>query len=374
MDFEFPADTLMLRDMLRRFLEKEARPLEMNYFNTGELASEDAARLRRAIDQLGLWGVTVPEEYGGGGLDLLTSCVIDEELGKTFVPVEIGDINPLLYACNDEQIANVLEPVLAGEARAIVAAREPGPQGWLPEVWTTRAQVDGDDFVISGRKLIQDLPGEGDTLVVFARTQHGEEPDGFSAFLLAAGTPGVSAVKASDVVVTLDDCRVGSETILGGAGKAFSLASQAAAHASLRMGARYVGITERLIEMAAEHMNTWVSFGAPLNVRPAALRMLAEMRVSSESVRWLVYHAAWLVDSGRAENLRSLAAQVRLASGEMLRQAVDKVTMIFAGPGPAPEIDPHRYVSALVPAETLDTALEQARMAIAADVLNLKVD
>jgi alkylation response protein AidB-like acyl-CoA dehydrogenase len=82
MEFDFPEDTLMLRDMLRRFLDKEAKPLEMQYFNTGELKIEERSRLRKAIEQLGLWGLTVAEEFGGGGLDLLTTCLIEEELGK----------------------------------------------------------------------------------------------------------------------------------------------------------------------------------------------------------------------------------------------------------------------------------------------------
>ena len=115
MDFEFPPDALMLQDMLRRFIQKEARPLEMKYFNEGSLSQEERDRLRRAIEQLGLWGLTVPEEYGGGGLDLVTTCLIEEELGTTFVPVEIGEVPPMLYACVGEQVPRVLEPALAGK-------------------------------------------------------------------------------------------------------------------------------------------------------------------------------------------------------------------------------------------------------------------
>ena len=92
MDFELSEETLMLRDMLRRFIHKEAQPLEMKYFTVGFLAPEERLRLQRAVEQMGLWGLTVPEAYGGGGLDLVSACVIEEELGKTFIPVEIGDV------------------------------------------------------------------------------------------------------------------------------------------------------------------------------------------------------------------------------------------------------------------------------------------
>jgi alkylation response protein AidB-like acyl-CoA dehydrogenase len=133
-----------------------------------------------------------------------------------------------------------------------------------------------------------------------------------------------------------------------------------------------VGIEQRLIEMAAEYARDWVSLGAALALRPAVQRMLAEMSVDLESARWLVYHAAWLVDSAQAASIRIQAAQVRLATGEMLKRAVDRTTMIFAGPGPAPQIEPQRLVRSLVPTDALELSLENARLAIAADILHLK--
>jgi acyl-CoA dehydrogenase len=136
------------------------------------------------------------------------------------------------------------------------------------------------------------------------------------------------------------------------------------------MGARYVGIAERLLEMAAEHARTWVSLGAPLAARPAIQRMVAELSVEIESARWLVYHAAWLADQGSEERTRSAARQVRLATGEMLKRAIDKTTMLFNGPGPAPQIDPHLLVKSQVPLDALELALEGARTAIAAELLD----
>jgi len=105
----------------------------MKYFNTGELTPEERSRLRLAIQQLGLWGLTVPEEFGGGGLDVITSCVVEEELGGTFIPVDMGEVPAMLYACNEEQTAQYLEPALEAGRQAIIAAREPGPQAVQPE-------------------------------------------------------------------------------------------------------------------------------------------------------------------------------------------------------------------------------------------------
>jgi len=100
---------------------------------------------------------------------------------------------------------------------------------------------------------------------------------------------------------------------------------------------------------ASEHARDWVSLGAPPLARPAIQRMIADLQVDIESTRWMVYHAAWLSDSGKKTESRHAAAQVRLASGEMLKRSIDRATMIFTGPGPAPAIEPNLMVKNLVP-------------------------
>jgi acyl-CoA dehydrogenase len=373
MDFEFPDDTLMLRDMLRRFLIKEARPLEMKFFNTGMLEREERARLRKAIEQLGLWGILAPEAFGGGGLDLVTTCVIEEELGGTFVPIEMGEVPSMLYACREEQVGEYLEPALAGERRPVIAAREPGPEGLQPEKWRTTAAPDGEGFRIDGEKVLPVFQGQEDFLILLAR-QHGvPDPNGLTAFLLDPGMPGLSTSNGSEKRLLLQDCRVGHERLLGEPGRALALAGQEAPRAWIQAGARYVGMVERLIEMGVEHARDWVSLGAPLAARPAIHRLLAESRVEVESARWLVYHAAWLADSGKQADLRYSAAQVRLGTCTMLQRAVDTITMVFAGPGPSPQIEPQRFVRSTVPTDALLMAIERARALIAAEMLGIEL-
>jgi alkylation response protein AidB-like acyl-CoA dehydrogenase len=361
----------MLRDMLRRFVQKEARPLEMKYFNTGELAPEESARLRRSVEQMGLWGLTAPEQFGGG-LDLVTCCVIHEELGQTFVPVEIGEVTPLLFACAGEQVSRYLEPALAGERRVILAAREPGRRS--PSDWTTQAVPAseageaGCGFILNGEKSIASQPGADDFFIVFA---HAQNDSGLSAFLLDAGNPGMVISTNGDITLALKDCTVNPKAMLGKPGGALSLGAQEAPRQWIQMGARYVGIMQRLLEMVVEYTRDWVSLGAPLAVRPAIQRMAAEMSVELESARWLVYHAAWLVDKGQSDSSRLQAAQVRLATGEMLKRAIDHATMMYAGPGPSNQIEPQRLVRSIVPLDTLELSMENARAAIAAEVLGL---
>src|SRR5574341_60745 len=196
MDFEFSSDALMLRDMLRRFVEDEARPLEMKYFSAGGLEEKERARLRTVIEQMGLWGITVPEKFGGGGLDRVTACLLQEELGKTFLPIDLGDVPPLLYACQGGQVENFLNPALAGERRAILAARE--PDGFKPEEWKTTATPEGSIYILNGKKLLSGIPTSQDFYVVLAQA-----PAGMSAFLLEQNHPGISMARNGGVVLQL---------------------------------------------------------------------------------------------------------------------------------------------------------------------------
>jgi acyl-CoA dehydrogenase len=360
MDFELPADTLMLRDMLRRFVEKDARPLEMKYFNTGSLEPEERARLRSAIEQMGLWGATIPEKLGGGGLDTVTACVIEEELGGTFVPIELGEIPPLLFECTGDQVSRYLEPALKGRRHPVIAARE--PLALRPEDWKTRATAEGEGYLLEGAKTLAAVPAADSFFIVLAVA-----PVGLTAFLVEQDQAGLTVTNDGQALLVLRGCQMSQASVLGQAGHALASASDEACRAWIRLGARYVGMVERLRAMAAEHARDWVSLGGPLAVRPAVQRMVAELSVGVESARWLVYHAAWLADRG--EPIRIPAAQVRVATGEMIQRAIDRVTMIFGGPGPSPEILPQRMVRAAVPPEALELALEYARGAVAAEVL-----
>lgn len=360
MDFKFPPDAEMLCDMLRRFVEDEARPLEMKFFTSGALEDKERLRLQKVIEQMGLWGITVPEKFGGGGLDTITACLLEEELGKTFIPLDIGDMPPLLYACQGAQIERFLEPALAGERRPFLAVREPGAV--RPEAWTTTAaQVDGDT-IVNGRKLLSGMPGKEDFLVLFAVT-----PQGPDAFLLDVSQPGLQFKIDGGVILELDHCRVGPEALLGEPGQAFALGGDEVPRAGIRLGARYAGLAHRLLNMAAEYARDWQSLGGLLKDRPAVQRMLAELQVQIECTRWLVYHAAWLAD--RQELQRSTTAEVRLATGEMLKRATDLVTLIFGGAGPSAPVEMQRFVRSAIPMEAFETGLDYACSTIAAQLL-----
>jgi alkylation response protein AidB-like acyl-CoA dehydrogenase len=376
MEFSFPPDSLMLRDMLRRFIEKEAQPLEMKYFNQGSLEPKEVAHLRKLIDQMGLWGIFVPEAFGGGGLDMVTACLLEEELGKTFIPLDLGEVPPMLYACRGEQVKHFLEPALAGERRPFLAVRE--LDALRPEDWRTWAEKQGNSFMLHGSKLISGKPTTSDFLVVFAKTKDGSSEiqvrseantAGFSIFMLDTDHPGLSFYKKDPVVVQFNNCVVGPDALLGEIGQAFSLGAEDAPRTWIRLGARFVGLADRLVALAAKYARDWVALGAPLMDRPAIKQLLAEIKVQVNCARWLVYHAAWQADQDSP--VRILAAEVRFTTGEMLQKVKDLAIMVYGGPGPAPEPDLSFFSSSIIPMEMFKLGAEGARNMIAADILKV---
>ena len=364
MDFEFSSDALMLRDMLRRFLEKEIRPLERNFVSRGCLETKEHDRIRRAIEQMGIWGITVPEEWAGGGLDLITTCLLEEELGKTFIPIELGEVPPMLYTCVGAQIKQFLEPALAGERKAWLALREPG--ALLPEAWKTCAEHQDGVYIINGSKILAGSPNPDDFLILYAN-----DSAGMTAFLLDMDQVGVSVSSEKEMILELKNCAIPATSVLGEVGQALNLGSLEAPRFWVRIGARYVGLAERMIEITTDYAKDWVNLGEPLQDRPSVQRMLAEMRVKVDSARWMVYHAAWIGDQEKPLQLQ--AAEVRLLTGEMIQYMVDCTSMIFGGPGPSLAIELQRLIRSPIQAEALEIALRSARSLIARDVLMARI-
>jgi acyl-CoA dehydrogenase len=360
MDFEFSSDALMLRDMLRRFVDEEAKPLEMKYFSAGGLEESERARLRTVIEQMGLWGIAVPEKFGGGGLDMITACLLEEELGKTFLPMQLGDVPPLLYACQGNQIEKFLNPALEGKRRPILAARE--PDAFKPGEWKTTATADGQAYILNGKKLLSTTPLTQDFFVVIANA-----PAGVTAFLVEPTQGGVRTAVNGCISLELDGCRLEPTSLLGECGQALNLGVDSVPAAFIRLGARYVGLSTRMMEMAVEYAKSWTALGTLLKERPAVQRMLAEVKVQIESTRWLVYHAAWMLDTKGAS--RASASEVRLAVSELLAKVTNLVTMIYGGPGPSPQVEIHRYVQSVIPMEAIEYGLDCARAVIAAELL-----
>jgi alkylation response protein AidB-like acyl-CoA dehydrogenase len=224
--------------------------------------------------------------------------------------------------------------------------------------------------VLNGSKSIFGQPNSNDFLLVFAKTREASSGTaGFSIFILDVDGPGFSLNGKDEIILQLDDCLVGHDALLGEAGQAFKLGAEEAPRAWIRISARFVGLADRLVSLAADYARNWVAMGSPLMDRPAIKQLLAEISVQVNSTRWLAYHAAWQADQGVP--LHVLAAEVRLAAGVMIQKVMDLAIMVYGGPGPSPEIDLSYVFSSVVPIETLKLGAEGARNILAADILKV---
>jgi acyl-CoA dehydrogenase len=323
MDFTLSEELQMIRDMARDFVTNELLPIESQVLVLDGQPGKRGAPIprekydalkKKAIDQ-GLWAMTAPEALGGGGLSTLGACLVAEELGKTFVDFDFGDIPPILFDAKAEQIGKYLKPAIAGEVQVALALREPNGD----EI-ETRATIDGDAWILNGTKLVE----EADIYLVFAKAG-----EGATCFI-------IDNAKPQDAKLILCEVRVSASNILGEIGKAFALGKQYQDARWVRAAARKVGIASRLLEHSAMYARDWKSLGQPLSVRPAVQRDLADMAIEIDAARWMVYHAACEIDEGK--DARESAPRAYLFASEMIQRAMDRTVEIYGGPAHAADL------------------------------------
>lgn len=317
MDFTLSEELQMIRDMARDFVKNELLPIESQILVLDGQPGKRGAPIprekyealkKKAIDQ-GLWAMTTPEALGGGGLSTLGACLVAEELGKTVVEFDFGDIPPILFDANAEQIDQYLKPAIAGEIEIALAVREPGSD----EI-ETRALLDDAAWTLNGTKLVD----EADIYLVLAKSDVGA-----TCFI-------IDNVKSQDGKLILRNVRVTASNILGEMGQAFTLGKKYQNAGLVRAAARQIGIASRLLEQSSLYARDWKSLGQSLLVRPAVQRNLAESAIEIDAARWLVYHAACELDEGKGA--REAAPRAHLFASEIVQRAVDRTIEIYGGP------------------------------------------
>ncbi|GAA4427998.1 acyl-CoA dehydrogenase family protein [Actinokineospora soli] len=346
MDFSLSDEETQVRDWVRTFVRKEIAPLEQEVLRRERahqpgLTADELRELQLKAKESGFWGVQTPEEYGGMGLGAVMTALLEAELGRTFVPFRFGGYaDNILFYANDEQKRRYLLPTIAGERRSCFAISEPGAGSDARAIRAT-ARRDGDDWVINGEKTFITNGNEADFAMVFATTDEGvtcflaDRADGWrSEPIDTMGQWGPAAL-------VFEDVRVPSANVLGEVGKGFDLAMKWIGRGRYLLPARALGSCERLVEMAMEHARTRVTFGAPIADRQAIQWMIADSAVEIEALRWLVLHAAWLVDRGAdSRHAQSIA---KLYGGVKANEIVDRVLQVHGGMGYTRELPVERW-------------------------------
>lgn len=331
-----------IRNLARRFAEEKMKPVRAELDRTGEFPHQ----LMKAMGELGLMGVYIPERYGGMGGGIMEMCLVVEELcridgaaGLCYAGCGLGTY-PIMLGGTEEQKQRYLPRLAEGEIAAF-AITEAMAGSDASNVKTT-ATRDGDSYLLNGTKQFITNGSVAKFYVVIASTNPARGARGLSAFVVEDGTPGFSFGKVEDkmgircsktVELVFEGCRVPAENLVGGKeGHGFIHTMKTFDRTRPGVGAQALGIAQGALDEAVEYAKTRIQFDAPIASFQAVQIMLADMAIQVEASRALVYEAARAIDGG-LRNCAAVASMAKvLASDTAMRVTTDAV-QVFGGYG-----------------------------------------
>jgi alkylation response protein AidB-like acyl-CoA dehydrogenase len=323
MDFELSDEQRLLRDTLRAFVDEQIRPVAREWEAAERYPDELVATMR----QMGLFGLMVPEEYGGMAADMVSLALVFEEISRGWMGVA-GILGSHSLSCwmiarygTDEQKRAHLPALASGERRTGIALTEPGAGSDLQGIQST-ARRDGDSYVLNGRKTWITNARHADPLPVLAKTDPAAVPvhAGMSVLLVDAGTPGFEVVRdlpklgyhgPETCELVLDDVRVPASALLGGTeGRGLQQVLAALETGRVNVAARAVGVAQEAYDQALRYAGEREAFGQKISGFQAVQLKLADMAMKLQAARLLVYWAASRADSGQRSDMESGMAKV----------------------------------------------------------------
>lgn len=350
MDFDPSPEHVAFRKVVREFAEAEIAPYCADWDRDHHFPVEVVQKM----GDLGLFGLPFPEEYGGSGSGLLTLCLAIEEIARVdaslAITLEAGvslGANPIHRFGNEEQKARWLPDLLAGRALGAFGLTEP-EAGSDAGATRTRAELDGDEWVINGEKVFITNSGTPITSLVTVTARTG--PAEISAIIVPAGTPGFLVETAyrkmgwhaSDTHgLRFEDCRVPAGNLLGERGRGLRQFLAILDEGRVAIAAMAVGIAQGCLEQSVAYAGERRAFGRPIGANQGVAFRCADMAVAVEGARLLTYRAAWLHDRGRT--FRQEAAVAKLYASEIAVDATRHATQIFGGYGYVDETPVSRF-------------------------------
>jgi acyl-CoA dehydrogenase len=352
MDFSLTPEIENLRQRLRSFVETEIMPLEgdpASYDDHENISLEKLAPLRVKARAAGLWALQMPKARGGQGLNVAGMAACYEEMGRSiFGPVvfncaapDDGNMILLEKVATDAQKARWLQPIVDGEVRSAFAMTEPAPgAGSDPGLMLSRAERDGDDWVLSGHKWFITGAGVAEHFIVVVRTSD-DKRKGLTAFLLHRDTPGLEIVRRIPIMgpeehgghceLRLANLRVPDSDRLMNVGDGLKVTQIRLGTARLTHCMRWLGMSKRALEIARLHVVERQSFGMPLSEHEGVQWLLGEAAMAIEVGRLLTMRAAVKLDGGDFARTEISMAKIQVA--DTLHKAVDTAIQLLGAKG-----------------------------------------
>lgn len=353
MDFSFTEEEKMLQKAVRNFAEKEVAPL----VEEAEEKQKFPVEVLHKMGELGYLCVNYPEEYGGGGLGVVAECIIIEELSRINAGIASGVMiqsgigtSMILDYGSEGQKQKYVVPVTRGEKISAFGLTEPNAGSDAASI-QTRAEKDGDCYVINGSKTFITLGNICDFICLACWTDKSKSPGkGISIIIVEKGAPGFTVARMLEKVgfhsqetaeLVFEDCRVPRENLIGEEGKGFGYLMNTLAHGRITHALTSVGIAQAALDEALRYANERVQFGRPIGKFQAIKFKLARMAMQVQAARLMGYHAAWLCDRGVKCNKE--ASMSKLFASEVANEVAGEAMHIFGGYGYMMEYPVQRF-------------------------------
>jgi acyl-CoA dehydrogenase len=379
MDYGLPENIRLMRDTARRFVKNELEPISQKVEEEEKIPESVVQKMR----EMGFFGLSIPEEYGGMGLGTLGECVMNEEFGRvnSCFRSRFGTNNGIgsqgiLIDGTPEQKEKYLPRIASGEWTAAFALTEPNAGSDAANI-QTKAEKKGDVYLLNGLKHFITNGDIADVVTVMAVTDKTKGSRGVTAFIVEKTFPGYSVGKIDKKMgihgnntseIVFEDCQVPARNIIGlEEGRGFVTAMKVLEKGRITIAAVCVGTAQYCLDLSIAHSKQRVQFGKPISVNQAIQWMLADMAISIYTARQIVYHTAWCRD--QKQKVTQQAAMVKVYCTEMVNRVVDSALQIHGGMGYMKESPIERIYRDMRLYRIFEGTSEVQRMVIARELL-----
>ena len=381
MNFELTEEQKMVQDMARDFADQEIKPKAPELDQT----ERHPAEIIEKMAGLSLMGIAIPDTYGGGGADIVSYVVAMEEISRGCASVGvIMSVNnslvcdPINKFGTEEQKKKYLTPLASGKTLGCFGLTEP-EAGSDAAAQKTTAVLQGDQWLINGKKIFITNGNVAGYCVLMAMTDRSKGYKGISAFILDTQTPGFSVgavekklgIKASGTAeLIMEDCRIPKENLLGQVGQGFYVAMNTLDGGRIGIASQALGIARAALEAAVEYSKTRVQFGAPISKLQAIQWMVADMATELDAARLLTLRAAFLKD--HKLRYEKEAAMAKLFASEAASRIATKAIQVHGGYGYIKEYNVERHFRDARITEIYEGTSEIMRLVISSSILKGK--
>ncbi len=380
MHFELSDEQRLIQETARKFSEKELAP------HAGEIDGKEAfpRQAWERLSELGFAGITIPEEFGGLGMDYITVTAAMEEIAKSCLAtagtycVHLTTQYLISSFGSSAQKKRFLPVMAKAEAIGALCVTEPNAGSDIASMIST-ATRDGDDYLLNGNKLFTTTGGEADLYIFYAKTDKRERHKGISAFIVEKDFPGLSYGKKEKKMgysgsptreIILDNCQVPAGNLLGSEGGGFFMIMAGLDRGRITVGAMAVGAAQAAFDVALRYAQEREQFGKPIVQFQGIQWKLADMAMNIEAARLLVYYAAYL--ASKKERFTKAASMAKCFASDVSMHVTTEAVQILGGYGYTKDYPVERHMRDAKVLQIVEGTNEIQRNVVARELLNMR--